>query len=165
MRLPFNLCQKALLNVLRSRSIKIASATHSTAQIVKNLEVAIPSIVAKIPDGWGNIQSLHIKTSQSASLPIWTCDLASGDRWTVTSDPGIPLLTQDSEIKSGKRRRDETTEEASNTPAQRKKPFSATSATSQPEKEGASKPGRVIRPKKVVKSSKSLRAPIALASG
>lgn len=32
---------------------------------------------------WDNVQSLHIKTNSSASLPIWTCDLGSdeGGRW------------------------------------------------------------------------------------
>lgn len=165
MSLSLNLLQKDFLNVIPSRSIKIASTSHSTTQIVKNLEIALPSIVAKIPDGWGNIQSLHIKTSQSASLPIWTCDLTSGDRWTVTSEPTILLSTQDSEIKSGKRRREETTEDVSNAPAQRKKSASAISATSQSEKERPSKTGRVIHPKKVVPSSKSSRAPVALASG
>ena len=36
-----------------------------------------------IKDGWDNIQSLHIKTNSSASLPIWTCELgdAKGGRW------------------------------------------------------------------------------------
>lgn len=36
-----------------------------------------------IKDNWDNIQSLHIKTNSSVSLPIWTCELgdAKGGRW------------------------------------------------------------------------------------
>jgi ribosome biogenesis protein UTP30 len=43
----------------------------------------LPAIVSRIRDGWENIQNLHIKTSNSTSLPIWTCDLGDGPegRW------------------------------------------------------------------------------------
>lgn len=129
-RLPVNLDVEILLICCKSRSIKVAAATHSNTQIVKNLEVAIPSIVAKISGGWGNIQSLHLKTSQSASLPIWTCDLASGERWSTTSDlVAPPSATQVPEPKSAKRRRDDSTDDAAIAPLQLKKsaPLSARS--------------------------------------
>lgn len=34
--------------------------------------------------GWENVQSLHLKTSESVALPIWTCGLGPGgeeSRW------------------------------------------------------------------------------------
>ncbi|KAH8085941.1 ribosomal protein L1p/L10e family-domain-containing protein [Cristinia sonorae] len=64
-------------------SIKIGSPSHSAAQILANLKSALPAVIKHIKGGWDNIQSLHIKTSSSASLPIWTCDLGSdeGGRW------------------------------------------------------------------------------------
>lgn len=48
-----------------------------------NLQKALPVIVAGIKDGWTNIQSLHIKTNSSVSLPIWVCtlDASEGGRW------------------------------------------------------------------------------------
>ena len=66
-----------------SRSVKVALLSHTPKQIQVNLETALPVIVSRIKGGWDNIQSLHIKTSTSISLPIWTCDLGSeeGGRW------------------------------------------------------------------------------------
>ncbi|KIM78455.1 hypothetical protein PILCRDRAFT_824339 [Piloderma croceum F 1598] len=65
-------------------SIKIATTTHSPAQALANLQKALPAVVKNIKGGWENIQSLHLKTSESVALPIWTCGLGSeGDesRW------------------------------------------------------------------------------------
>ena len=63
--------------------MKIALLSHMPKQIQINLETALPAIVSHIKGGWDNVQSLHIKTSTSISLPIWTCDLGSeeGGRW------------------------------------------------------------------------------------
>lgn len=63
--------------------MKIALLSHTPKQALVNLETALPAVVGHIKGGWDNIQSLHIKTSTSVSLPIWTCDLGSeeGGRW------------------------------------------------------------------------------------
>jgi ribosome biogenesis protein UTP30 len=39
--------------------------------------------VENVPGGWDNVQSFHIKTNSSVSLPIWTCELddSQGGRW------------------------------------------------------------------------------------
>jgi len=47
--------------------------TQNPSQIVENIITAIPSIAKAIPGGWDNVQSLHIKTNSSVSLPIWSC--------------------------------------------------------------------------------------------
>ncbi|CAE6464115.1 unnamed protein product [Rhizoctonia solani] len=60
-------------------SIKIAPTTFTSSQVLDNLIRALPEIVKRIPDGWENVQSLHIKTSASVALPIWSCDLEA--RW------------------------------------------------------------------------------------
>ena len=65
-------------------SIKIANISHKDSQVLANLKAAIPAVVARIHGGWDNVQSLNIKTSNSVSLPIWTCPLGSeapGSRW------------------------------------------------------------------------------------
>ncbi|KIJ62675.1 hypothetical protein HYDPIDRAFT_182713 [Hydnomerulius pinastri MD-312] len=64
-------------------SVKVGILSHTPKQIQTNLETALPAIVGHIKGGWDNIQSLHIKTSTSISLPIWTCDLGDeeGGRW------------------------------------------------------------------------------------
>ena len=93
-------CLRALYS-----SIKVASTSHSRIQILKNLVNAIPFVVAGVPEGWENVQSLHIKTSQSVSLPIWSCDLVAGERWkriqeSAQGDEVAPVI--------GKRRRPDT---------------------------------------------------------
>ncbi|KAF8505359.1 ribosomal protein L1/ribosomal biogenesis protein, partial [Hysterangium stoloniferum] len=65
-------------------SIKIANISHKDSQVLANLQAAIPAVVKRIHEGWENVQNLLIKTSNSVSLPIWTCPLGSdepGSRW------------------------------------------------------------------------------------
>lgn len=56
-------------------SIKVGKMSQNPSQIVENINTAIPAIAKAIPGGWDNIQSLHIKTNSSVSLPIWSCVL------------------------------------------------------------------------------------------
>jgi len=52
-------------------AIKIGTTAQDPSQIFENLQTALPRIVEKIPRKWKNIQSLHVKTSDSISLPIY----------------------------------------------------------------------------------------------
>lgn len=65
------------------RSIKIGTVSQSPVNVVANLKTALPAVVKAIKGGWDNIQSLHIKTNTSTSLPIWSCELGAdvGGRW------------------------------------------------------------------------------------
>jgi ribosome biogenesis protein UTP30 len=64
-------------------AVKIGTILQTPEQILANLKIALPAIIANIRDGWDNIQNLMIKTNSSASLPIWTCDFGEGKegRW------------------------------------------------------------------------------------
>lgn len=62
-------------------SIKIGTITQSLAHILDNLRSALPAIAKRIDGGWDNIQSFHIKTNTSVSLPIWSCKLGEDGRW------------------------------------------------------------------------------------
>ena len=61
-------------------SIKIATLSHTPSQVLSNLQTALPAIAKATKGGWDNIQSLNIKTSNSAALPIWTVELGE-KRW------------------------------------------------------------------------------------
>lgn len=63
--------------------MKIGTLSQKPAQVLANLETALPEVVKHIKGGWDNVQSLFIKTNSSAALPIWQCDLGteSGGRW------------------------------------------------------------------------------------
>ncbi|TCD65502.1 hypothetical protein EIP91_002550 [Steccherinum ochraceum] len=86
-------------------SIKIGAPSHSSTQIVANLKSALPVLVKHLKGGWDNVQSLHIKTSNSISLPIWTCDLGSdeGGRWDglVAEDVEMSGSDDESEEEDG----------------------------------------------------------------
>lgn len=79
------------------RSIKVGTLSQTSAQVSANLKSALPAVVKAIKGGWDNIQSFHIKTNTSTSLPIWSCDLGSEDsgRWAgltnvvVEEDEGV----------------------------------------------------------------------------
>lgn len=90
------------------RSIKIAPASFAPAQVLENLTSALPSIVKNIKGGWENVQSLHIKTSASVSLPIWSCDLGAGEggRWS-----GLVGASEESEGSEENEESEESEEE------------------------------------------------------
>ena len=68
------------------RSIKIGTISQSPEHILDNLKVCLPAVAKRIDGGWTNVQSLHIKTNSSISLPIWTCALGEGSesRWVAS---------------------------------------------------------------------------------
>jgi len=112
-------------------SVKIGVlGQHSSAQLLQNLSTALPHVVKNIRENWDNVQSIHIKTSSSASLPIWSCKLdeEEGGRWDGLTRVPIPDDV-DEEAKKGKKRALESEEE----PEKKKKKSNATS-TSQPSK-------------------------------
>lgn len=70
-----------------SSSIKVGStAIHTPAQLSANLLALIPQLAVRIPDSpFSNIQSLHIKTSTSISLPIYNTTLDGEGRFSGPS--------------------------------------------------------------------------------
>lgn len=87
--------------------------SHTPKQIQVNLETALPAIVGHIKGGWDNIQSLHIKTSTSISLPIWTCELGSeeGGRWDGLVAEAKEEVNDSEEDESGEEDEKEEEEE------------------------------------------------------
>ncbi|KAG8773508.1 hypothetical protein FRC12_002504 [Ceratobasidium sp. 428] len=79
-------------------SIKIAPISFTPAQVLENLTTALPNVIKHIKGGWDNVQSLYIKTSTSVSLPIWSCELGSGEggRWA-----GMVGASEESEESGG----------------------------------------------------------------
>ena len=57
--------------------------SQKPSQILENLKMALPAVVSHVMGGWDNVQSFHIKTNSSVSLPIWNCELGGGKdgRW------------------------------------------------------------------------------------
>ncbi|PAV16927.1 ribosomal L1 [Pyrrhoderma noxium] len=87
------------LNQGTCSSIKIGTITQTPQQIFENLQTSLPAIVKRIEGGWSNVQSFHIKTNSSVSLPIWSCslDAAAGGRWEEVKDVDVDVSGEDSE--------------------------------------------------------------------
>ncbi|KAG6335617.1 hypothetical protein ID866_3474 [Astraeus odoratus] len=80
-------------------SVKVGTLSQTPKQILANIQTALPAIIGHIKQGWENIQCLHIKTSSSISLPIWSCDL-SGEgegRWAGMT-PEKPKENEDKDM-------------------------------------------------------------------
>jgi ribosome biogenesis protein UTP30 len=52
-------------------AVRVARTTMDPEAIIKNIKSVLTAIVAHIPQKWKNIQSLHIKTSDSIALPLY----------------------------------------------------------------------------------------------
>lgn len=91
-------------DVLLLSSVKFGTLSQSPDQVLANLKTALPAIIAAVHGGWDNVQSLSIKSSKSASLPIWTCKLGNddeGSRWHgLTLEAGDGEESEDDEITS-----------------------------------------------------------------
>lgn len=54
-------------------AVKIAKSGFTRDQVIQNILEGSQAIVSKIPRKWANIQSMHIKSTDSPSLPIYNC--------------------------------------------------------------------------------------------
>ncbi|ORX74684.1 ribosomal protein L1, partial [Linderina pennispora] len=51
--------------------VRVGSTEMTADQLAENIECAVEAIAARVPKGWKNVQSLHIKTGKSLALPIY----------------------------------------------------------------------------------------------
>ncbi|WWC58958.1 uncharacterized protein I303_101503 [Kwoniella dejecticola CBS 10117] len=128
-----------------SYSIRIATPSSSnSSQVLQNLLAAIPSVISNIPDGWENVLSIGIKTSNSVMLPIWNSKLAgrfdkdqstsksksNGDVEIATASAGAAESSNDDEEEVPKRKE--------SLPQSKKKTSSSSSASVEPTKKKSS---------------------------
>jgi len=104
---------------LRS-SIKVSTLSHKPAQVLANIQSAIPAIVKHIKGGWDNVQSFNIKTNSSVSLPIWSCRLdgEEGGRWdgfTAKNEQSEGEEEEEEEKDSGEEEKMEVDEDSTKT--------------------------------------------------
>lgn len=53
-------------------NVKIARSSFTAEQVTANVLAALPKIVDRVPKHWANVQALHLKSTSSVSLPIYT---------------------------------------------------------------------------------------------
>lgn len=56
-------------------SIKIGVTKQTAAELKENTTAVLDQAIKKIPGGWKNIRSIHMKTATSVSLPVYAPEL------------------------------------------------------------------------------------------
>jgi len=90
-------------------AVRIARTKYSIDQIVQNITVGLSHIVENIPKKWKNIQSIHIKTSDSVALPIYNSLPEVVTR--IQTEKSKTTDKQEMEIESETQNQEETKEE------------------------------------------------------
>ena len=99
-------------------TIKFGSTgLHTPEQLKDNLLVLIPQLAVKIPESdFGNIQSMHIKSSTSTSLPIYNQSLDDEGVFKGPSEEELRVIAEKKVEKERKQKeRDERRKERSAT--------------------------------------------------
>jgi len=52
-------------------AVKVGHSGQTQEQLIENVIAAVSKIAKKVPRGWNNIQSIHLKTSESVALPLY----------------------------------------------------------------------------------------------
>lgn len=75
------------INTGTSLSIKVGTTElHSPTELYENLLALLPQLAVRLPHGgWDNLQSLHLKTSTSISLPLYNVSLDVAGRFSGPS--------------------------------------------------------------------------------
>ncbi|KAJ3760188.1 ribosomal protein L1p/L10e family-domain-containing protein [Lentinula raphanica] len=130
-------------------SVRVGKISQTAAQVVANIKTALPVIASKINGGWDNVQSIGLKTSMSAYLPIWTCSLddSKEGRWAS-------LAADDEEESEFEGDEDEEDEDEDEEEEDEEEDGSATATTSKSTSESTSTPAEPV-PAPAKKTKKS----------
>jgi len=52
-------------------AVKVGRISFSSAEVAENVMLALSQILARVPSGAPNVQSVHIKTATSVALPLY----------------------------------------------------------------------------------------------
>lgn len=77
-----------------STAIRVGLSSFTPEQLVENIDATVKALVEKkIPAGWKGVRSLHIKSPNSAALPIWmTQELYADDDVLKPADQELKAL-------------------------------------------------------------------------
>lgn len=77
----------AHLSPSATTAVRIALSSMTPEQVVENIVRVVDDLTSKkVPGGWKNVKSLHIKSPNSASLPIYMAADVYGEEDVLTPD-------------------------------------------------------------------------------
>jgi ribosome biogenesis protein UTP30 len=78
-------------DVFNDRAVKIGTTQLSAEENVANIMGSVESIIKRIPKKWANILSIHLKTSESIALPLYTAlpDAAESEKTNVEKEKTV----------------------------------------------------------------------------
>lgn len=91
------------LSAAASTSIRVGLSSFTPEQLVENIDATVNALVEKkIPAGWRGVRSFHIKSPNSAALPIWMTQELYADEDVLKPEEQEQKLLDDAK-KSEKR--------------------------------------------------------------
>jgi ribosome biogenesis protein UTP30 len=95
-------------------SVRVALAGWSAEDVAENIEAVANELITKyVPQKWRGVRALHVKSPNSAALPIWLAD----ELWTDSADvlenapETVGAATEAEEANVGKKRKRKPEEE------------------------------------------------------
>ena len=103
-------------------SVKVGRTDFTAKQVAENTMAAIRALVEKVPRKWRNIQSMHLKSTESIALPIYNA-LPGASMGATEEDEAAAKSSSSSSSssKSTKRARESEEEPAASSAKQSKK--------------------------------------------
>ncbi|ORY53080.1 ribosomal protein L1 [Rhizoclosmatium globosum] len=86
------------LNKGLCNSVKIGTTAQTPSQVVDNIEHSLEIIISKIPGKWENVQSIHLKLSDSVALPLYN-SLPEADLEIEVAKPKVDKKAKDDDKK------------------------------------------------------------------
>jgi ribosome biogenesis protein UTP30 len=72
----------------------VAHCDLTEEQIIENINIAVTGLIEKIPRKWKNIQSVHLKTSESIALPLYNSLPEETVSIGVNKKPKVPANSE-----------------------------------------------------------------------
>lgn len=98
-----------------STSLRVGRGDFTAQQLIDNIQTTVSGVVKRMKKGWGNIQSLSIKTNGSPALPIYMALPTASNSYAKPAM--LEKVGVESKIKKRRRKKKTKTKKLSNAPA------------------------------------------------
>lgn len=97
----------------KNLAIRLGHTGMKPAEVVANLLEGLPFAVEKLQNAWKDVHSVHLKTNDSAALPIYTHDKSEMMEYVAQQAAAIPSNSANTSATPAKGKKDVATAEAS----------------------------------------------------
>lgn len=80
--------------MLMYSAVLIGRINIPLSQLIENVISGLKGVVGKVPRGWANIQSVHLKTTESIALPIYNSLPPQPTTLPGVNETALPTVTR-----------------------------------------------------------------------